>query len=244
MTTEQRQRSGRREQQTLPPVEEREWHDTLWEVSDAGVLAISINRPEKRNALTIRVLRELIQLIDHAAATPEIRAVSIRGAGTRAFSSGDDLSGGDGDPLYDYSFTVIHELVRKIRVLPKPVVALCCGFVLGAGWEIACACDLRLAADNLDAGDHRASVSIGMVAGTSWFFPRIVGSGRALELLMTGRHLGAQEALDWGWANSVWPLEEFDERSAEYMEMLAKLPTVAVGSLQGRDRVLAGPPHA
>ena len=96
MTTEQRQRSGRREQQTLPPVEEREWHDTLWEVSDAGVLAISINRPEKRNALTIRVLRELIQLIDHAAATPEIRAVSIRGAGTRAFSSGDDLSGGTG----------------------------------------------------------------------------------------------------------------------------------------------------
>ena len=232
MTTEQRQRTGRSEPRTLPPVEERDWQQVLWEVSDAGVLALTINRPERRNAVTHRLLRELIQLIDHAAATPEVRAVSIRGAGALAFSSGDDRGGMDPDPLYDSGFTVHHELVRKIRGLPKPVVALVCGFALGAGWELACACDLRLAADNLEAGDHRASQAIGMIAGTSWFFPRIVGSGRALELLMTGRHLDAQEALEWGWANSVWPLDEFDERSAEYMEMLAKLPTVAVGAFK------------
>lgn len=116
MTTEQRQRSGRRERREMPPVDEREWEQVLWEVSDAGVLAITLNRPERRNAVTFRLLRELIQLIDHAAATPEIRAVSIRGAGTLAFSSGDDMGGMDPDPLYDSGFTVHHELVRKISL--------------------------------------------------------------------------------------------------------------------------------
>ena len=232
MTTETRQRSPRREQEKLPPIEEREWKETLWEVSDAGVLAITLNRPERLNAVNMLILRELIQLMDHAAQTQEIRAVSIRGVGTRAFSTGDDLSGMDSDPLYDSSFTVHHELSRRIRALPKPVVALVCGWALGAGWELACACDLRLVADNIEVGDHRASRAIAMNGGTSWFFPRIVGMGRALELLMTGRHLNAQEALEWGWANRVWPVDEFDERAAEYMEMLAKLPTVAVGAFK------------
>jgi enoyl-CoA hydratase/carnithine racemase len=232
MTTETRNRSTRSEQQMLPPVEEREWKQALWEVSDAGVLAITINRPERLNALNYPLLREMIQLLDHAAETQEIRAVSIRGIGTRAFSTGDDLSGMDSDPLYDSGFTGHHELVRRIRALPKPVVALVCGWALGAGWELACACDLRLAADNIEVGDHRASRAIGMIAGTSWFFPRIVGMGRALELLMTGAHLDAEQALDWGWANRVYPLDEFDERAGEYMEMLAKLPTVAVGAFK------------
>ena len=104
-----------------------------------------------------------------------------------------------------------------------------CGYALGAGWELACACDLQLAADNIDVGDHRAQRALGMIAGSSWFAPRILGSGRALELLMTGRHMDANEALEWGWANRVWPLDDFDARAGEYMEMLAKLPTVAVG---------------
>ena len=210
-------------------MEEREWKQSLWELSDAGVLAITINRPERMNALNYPLLREMIQLFDYAAETQEVRAVSIRGVGTRAFSTGDDLSGMDNDPLYDSGFTGHHELVRRIRALPKPVVALVSGYALGAGWELACACDLRLAADNIEVGDHRASRAIGMIAGTSWFFSRIVGMGRALELLMTGAHLNAEQALDWGWANRVWPLDEFDECASEYMEMLAKLPTATVG---------------
>jgi len=231
-TSETSNRSTRSDQRTLPPVEEREWKHALWEVSGSGVLAITINRPERLNALNMLLLREMMQLIDHAAENQEIRAVSIRGVGTRAFCTGDDLSGMDRDPLHDSSFAVHHELVRKIRTLPKPVVALVCGWALGAGWELACACDLRLAADNIEVGDHRASRAIGMIAGTSWFFPRIVGMGRALELLMTGAHLDAEQALDWGWANRVYPLDEFDERAGEYMEMLAKLPTATVGAFK------------
>jgi 2-(1,2-epoxy-1,2-dihydrophenyl)acetyl-CoA isomerase len=214
---------------TLPPVEQREWRHVLWEVSDAGVLSITLHRPERLNALNYRMLREIHQLIEHARETQEIRVVTLRGQGTQAFCSGDDLKGMEPEPGIDSSQTVHHPLLLAINSLPKPVVALVCGWALGHGFELASACDLRLAADNLEVGDHRVTRAIELNGGSSWFVPRLVGRGRALELLMTGRHLYAQEALAWGWANYVWPMDEFEERAAEYVNMLARLPTVAVG---------------
>ena len=213
----------------LPPVEEREWTSVLWEVTASGVLAITLNRPEHLNALSHPLIQELNQLLDHAAATPEVRVVTLRGAGIRAFSSGDDLKGMGGDPLRDNAYTGHHELVRRIRSLEKPVVALIHGWALGAGYELAVACDFRLCADDIEVGDHRVTRAIGTIMGSSWFTPRLVGRGRALELLMTGRHLDAKEALEWGWANRVWPAAEFELRAAEYVEMLAKLPTRTAG---------------
>jgi 2-(1,2-epoxy-1,2-dihydrophenyl)acetyl-CoA isomerase len=214
---------------TLPPVEQREWRHVLWQVSDTGVLALTLNRPERLNALNYRMLREIHQLIEHASNTPAIRVVTIRGQGTRAFCSGDDLKGMEPDPGIDSSQTVHHPLLLAIRHLPKPVVALVYGWALGHGFELASACDLRLAADNIEVGDHRVTRAIQLNGGSSWFLPRLVGRGRALELLMTGRHLNAREALEWGWANYVWPMAEFEERAAAYVDMLAQLPTVTVG---------------
>jgi enoyl-CoA hydratase/carnithine racemase len=216
----------------LPPLDEREWRQVLWQISDSGVLAITLNRPERHNALSFRLLRELQQLIDHVRATPEIRVVTLRGSGTQAFCSGDDLKGMEPQPGIDSSQTVHHPLITSIRELPKPVVALVFGWALGHGFELACACDLRLCADNVEIGDHRVQRAIGMNGGSSWFLPRIVGRGRALELLLTGRHLNAAEALTWGWANQAWPLAEFDEHAAEYVEMLARLPTVAASAFK------------
>lgn len=215
------------EPRRLPPLEDREWLHVLWEVSDLGVLAITMNRPEHLNALNFRMLREMQQLVDHAGTNQDIRVVTFRGEGTRAFCSGDDLKGMDPEPGVDSSQTVHHPLITSIRELQKPVVALVRGWALGHGFELASACDLRLVADNIEVGDHRVTRAITLNGGSSWFLPRIVGRGRALELLMTGRHLDAQEALAWGWANRVWPLEEFDDRAAEYVEMLAALPTVS-----------------
>jgi 2-(1,2-epoxy-1,2-dihydrophenyl)acetyl-CoA isomerase len=217
---------------TLPPIHEREWRDVLWRVSDSGILSITLNRPERLNALSFRLLREMTQLIEHARVTPEIRVVALQGQGTRAFCSGDDLKGMEPEPGIDSSQTVHHPLLLAIRDLPKPVVALVKGFALGHGFELACACDMRLCADNVDAGDHRVYRSIGMNGGTSWFLPRIIGQGRALELLMTGAHMDAEQALSWGWANRVWPLLEFDERATEYLDMLAGLPTIASGAFK------------
>jgi enoyl-CoA hydratase/carnithine racemase len=229
MTTAEPRPAGLPSPPALPPLEQREWRHVLWEISDDGVLAITLNRSERLNALTFRMLREIHQLVEHARATPAIRVVTLRGAGTRAFCSGDDLKGMEPEPGIDSSATVHHQLITALRELPKPVVALVCGWALGHGFELACACDFRLCADNVEVGDHRVTRAIGLNGGSSWFAPRIVGYGRALELLMTGRHLTAEEALAWGWAHRVWPLAEFDARAAEYVAMLARLPTIAVG---------------
>ncbi len=215
----------------LPPLEEREWKLTRWATSKQGVFSITLDRPERLNALDFPLLHELQQLIDHAR-RPEIRVVTLRGVGSDAFCSGDDLKGMGGDPERDRSETVHHRLLLAIRELPKPVVALVCGWALGHGFELASACDLRLCADNLEAGDHRVTRALGMNGGTSWFVPRIIGRGRALELLLTGRHMNAREALEWGWATRTWPLAEFDKGAAEYVDMLARLPTIAVGAFK------------
>ncbi len=216
---------------TQLPVEEREWNHVDWNVSDSGVLALTMNRPERLHALNFPMLHELLELIEDARNKAEIRVITIRGQGTRSFCSGDDLKGMEPAPG-DTSATVHHQLLVTIREIPKPVVALICGWALGHGWELANACDMRLCADNIEVGDHRVTRSIGLNGGTSWFVPRIVGLGRALELLMTGRHLKAEEAHAWGWANRVWPLEEFDARASEYVETLAALPTIAAGAFK------------
>jgi 2-(1,2-epoxy-1,2-dihydrophenyl)acetyl-CoA isomerase len=213
----------------LPPLDQREWRHVRWEISATGVLAITLHRPERLNALNYRMLREIQQLIDHARETQAIRVVTLRGQGTQAFCSGDDLKGMEPEPGIDSSPTVHHPLLLSIRSLPKPVIALVYGWALGHGFELASACDLRLAADNIEVGDHRVTRAIELNGGASWFLPRLVGRGRALELLMTGRHLKAREAIEWGWANYVWPMAEFEERAAAYVEMLARLPTVTVG---------------
>ncbi|MDP6300730.1 MAG: enoyl-CoA hydratase-related protein [SAR202 cluster bacterium] len=204
------------------------WERVLWELSDSGVLAITLDRAERLNAVSFRTLNEVQWLVDHAGSNPDVRVVTIRGAGNRAFCSGDDMKGMEPEPGVD-DFHVHRRLIRSLRALPKPVVALVNGWALGFGFELASACDFRLCADDIEVGDHRVTRSIGMIGGSSWFLPRIIGQGRALEMLMTGSHLRAQQALDWGWANRVWPVAEFHDRAAEYVEMLAGMATVAVG---------------
>ena len=229
MTGEQQSSTNPSVTQGLPPVEEREWKHVIWDISDSGVMSITMNRPERLNALNYRLLREMHQLIQHARDTQEVRVVTLRGEGTRAFCSGDDLRGMEPEPGIDSSQTVHHPLLLALRDLPKPVVALVRGWALGHGFELANACDFRLGADNVEVGDHRVTRAIAPNGGSTWFLPRIVGQGRALELLMTGRHLYAQEAQEWGWLNRIWPLGEFDERAAEFVETLAQLPTFTVG---------------
>ena len=201
-----------------------EWSQSLWELSD-GVFAITLNRPERLNALSFRLLRELQALVDFAARRPDIRVVTIRGAGDRAFCSGDDLYGMEPQAGIDSSVTVHHPFLLSLRELAKPVVALVSGWALGHGWEIASMCDIRLCADNIEVGDHRVQRAIGMNGGTTWTVPRIIGRGRALELLITGRHMFAEEAAQSGWANRVWPLADFEREADAYVRSLAELPT-------------------
>jgi 2-(1,2-epoxy-1,2-dihydrophenyl)acetyl-CoA isomerase len=158
-----------------------------------------------------------------------IRAIVFNGAG-RAFCSGDDLeSMGEFSPLDPKFKLPHHKLIYLIREIQVPVIALLHGYCLGAGFELALACDFRLAADNLEMGDHRITRAICMLHGASWFLPRLIGLARATDIVYTGRHLDAEEALKIGLVNKVYPLHEFNEKSKEFIEKIAKLPTRCFG---------------
>jgi len=132
-------------------------------------------------------------------------------------------------PLEDGSRMPHHKVVRLIREIQKPVIALLKGYCLGAGFDIALACDFRLAADNLKIGDHRTNRAHCILSGASWFLPRIVGFGRATEIILTGRHLDAKEALDIGLVSKVYLIEEFKEKSFEFVRYIASMPTKCLG---------------
>ncbi len=159
-----------------------------------------------------------------------IRALVIKRNGT-SFRAGDDLEsmGKDGfrfKPLKDDSIIPHH---RLIRVIQKPVIAFLHGYCLGAGFALSLACDFRLAADNLEIGDHRVTRAICMMTGASWFLPRLIGFGKATDLIMTGRHLDAHEALEIGLINKIYPTADFNTQAMEYVQNIASLPTKTLG---------------
>ena len=177
---------------------------------------------------------EVIDVLEHSRKNKKIRVIVIKGKG-KAFCSGDDLKGmaEDGsvrfNPLADGSRIPHQKSLRLIREIPKPVIALVHGYCLGAGFELALACDLRLASDNLEIGDHRSSRAICVLCGASWLLPRIVGFGRATDIIFTGRHLDAKEALEIGLVSRVYPASEFKEKSREFINMMAEMPTRCLG---------------
>lgn len=198
-----------------------------------GICNIILNRPEKLNALQFPVVIEIIDAFESFATDRTIRVVVLKGTGL-AFCSGDDLvrMGPEGDefPPLDEKFKLPHhKLIYLIREIQKPVVALLHGYCLGAGFELALACDFRLAADNLEIGDHRTSRAICMLHGASWFLPRLIGLARATDIIFTGRHLDAKEALEIGLVDKVYPFTEFNEKSKEFINTLMKMPTKCLG---------------
>ncbi|MFX0139165.1 MAG: enoyl-CoA hydratase/isomerase family protein [Candidatus Hodarchaeota archaeon] len=198
-----------------------------------GIGTITLNRPNQLNALKYQLIMEIVDILESSMKKKSIRVFVIEGSG-RAFCSGDDLKGmGDEGPkfkpLEDGSRIPHQRMIRLIRKIQKPVIALLHGYCLGAGFELALACDFRLAADNLQIGDHRASRAICMMSGASWFLPRIVGFARATEIILTGRHLDAKEALEIGLVTKVYPFAEFKEKSQEFIRKIAELPTRCLG---------------
>jgi 2-(1,2-epoxy-1,2-dihydrophenyl)acetyl-CoA isomerase len=172
---------------------------------------------------------EILDVLDSVRNNELIRVIVFRGAG-RGFCSGDDLKNMGEFPALEGGYLIPHHKVfHLIRQIEKPVIALLHGYCLGAGFELTLACDFRLAADNLIMGDHRTSRAICVLSGASWFLPRLIGLARATEIIFTGRHLDADEALEMGLVNKVYPLSEFNEKSREFIEEIARMPTRCLG---------------
>lgn len=201
---------------------------------ESSVARITLNRPERLNALTFQVYDELRDTFRALHSASDVRAVVITGAG-RGFCTGGDVEEIIG-PLFERDYEGLLEftrmtcdLVLAIRRCRKPVVAALNGTVAGAGAVIATACDMRVAAESARIAFLFTRVGLsGADMGAAWMLPRIVGMGRATELLMTGAFLDAAEARRIGLYNRVVPDDEAVEAAGALATDLAKGPSFAL----------------
>lgn len=196
---------------------------------EGAVLTITLNRPDVLNAFNTEMHRGLGAALKDAR-DGGVRAVVITGAG-RGFCVGQDLTefreapGDIGSRLRQN----YHPNIRAIRALEKPVIAAVNGAAAGAGMSLACACDLRIAADS--ASFIPAFINIGLVpdSGGSYFVTRILGPARAFEWLTSGKRLSAAEAQGWGLVSEVVEADRLTLRASELAAQLADLPTRGIG---------------
>src|SRR6266481_3394744 len=205
----------------------------LYEQRD-GIATITLNRPERLNAITFEVYRELTDLFAALRHERDVRVVIITGAG-RAFCSGGDvrdiigeLQGRDAAGLLDFT-RLTCELIHDMRALPKPIIASLNGTTAGAGACIALASDIRLA--NEDAKIAFLFIKVGLSGadmGAAFLLPRVIGLSKATELLYTGDFISAAEAERIGLYNRVVPTDQLAETTSKLAQRLAKGPAFAL----------------
>lgn len=202
--------------------------------ADAGVATLTLNRPDRLNALTFEVYDELRRAFDALSDEPGVRVVIITGAG-RGFCSGGDVEDIIG-ALFERDFRglldftrMTCDLVRAIRTCRRPVIGALNGTVAGAGAVIATACDLRVAAESAKIAYLFTRVGLsGADMGAAWMLPRIVGNARASQLLMTGDFISAAEAERIGLYNRVVPDGDALSAATELAEKLSRGPSFAL----------------
>ncbi len=207
--------------------------------TDEPVARITLNRPERRNALSLELMRELISALGAAAARSETRAIVIDAAGP-AFSAGHDLSEmiGRDEAFLEELFATCTQLMQTIHELPQPVIAQVHAIATAAGCQLVAACDLAVAADG--ARFATPGVKIGLFCSTPMVpVSRAVGRKRAMQMLLTGEPIDAATALDWGLVNQVVPADELDAAVQRLTDAIARSSsyTVALGKQAFYDQV-------
>lgn len=201
-------------------------------VERGGAIAtITLNRPERRNALSLSLMLDLIECLDRIASEPEIGCVILAAAG-KAFSSGHDLSEMRGRAAADYSeiFDVCTRLMTRIQSVPQPVIAQVQGIATAAGCQLVASCDLAVAAGS--ACFATPGVKIGLFCSTPMVaLSRSVGRKRALEMLLTGKSIDANTAAEWGLVNRVVPEAELVHATRALAEEVCRAShfTVSLG---------------
>jgi enoyl-CoA hydratase/carnithine racemase len=200
---------------------------------------VTLNRPDKRNALSLDLMQEVIAALREASKQPETRAIVIDGAGP-AFSAGHDLSEMiDRDEAFlDELFATCTVMMETIHDLPQPVIAKVHGIATAAGCQLVAACDLAVAAEGTRFGTP--GVKIGLFCSTPMVpVSRAVGRKRAMQMLLTGEPIDAATALDWGLVNQVVPADQLDDAIQHLVQAIARSSsyTVATGKRAFYDQV-------
>ena len=207
----------------------------------ASLGIITLNRPEARNALTADMIGDIAEALN-SCRQPDVRAVMITGsegafcAGADVRDFGEQLEQGGPEGLSQHLHALADALHRQviipIRRLEKPVVAAVNGVAAGAGFSLALACDMCVAASN--ARFLLAYANIGCTAdgGSTYMLPRLVGTGRAMEIYLANQPIGAEYARELGLVNQVFPAESFDRHALETANRVAQGPTLAIGRVK------------
>jgi enoyl-CoA hydratase len=195
------------------------------------IATLSVNRPDKLNALNEQTIRELGAAVDEIAADDDVGGVILTGVGNRAFVAGADIAElAKMGPVDGVEVSRLGQRVfRAIELSRKPVIAAVNGFALGGGCELALACHLRVAAENAKFGLPEVKLGIIPGYGGTLRLPRIVGKGRALELMLTGEMIDALEAYRIGLANRVVPQAELVDSARALMTAILRNGPVALG---------------
>ena len=208
---------------------------TILYQQDEGVLTITLNRPTKLNAGTDEMLGELIKAFKQAGRDSSVRCVILTGAG-RGFCAGQDLgSTQERESDMKYGAHLRHTwnpLVARMRDLQKPIICAVNGVAAGAGMSLVLASDLRYASDK--ASFIQAFVKIGLVpdSGSTWSLQRLVGPTRAMDMMITGRKVRAEEALEWGLVNAVVEHDNLMSDVQSLANTLAAMPTRTIGLIK------------
>jgi enoyl-CoA hydratase/carnithine racemase len=197
---------------------------------DAGVVTLTLNRPDVMNSLNFQLLHALRDQIEALRFRRDIRVVIIVGAGDKAFCSGADLkerAGLNPDQVKEYIFT-IRNLFTAVEQLNKAVIAAVNGIALGGGTELALASDIRIASMNASMGLTETRLAIIPGAGGTQRLPRLVGKGKAKELIFTGQRINAQEALNIGLVNQICQPNDLLAECKKVAAMICETGPIAI----------------
>ncbi len=208
-------------------------YSTLLAELENNIFTITINRPDKLNALNKNVLAELNNAIDSVYNDNNIKAVIITGSGEKAFVAGADITeftSADDDKGSDLSKKG-QDIFFKIENCPKPVIAAVNGFALGGGCELAMACHFRLASGNAKFGQPEVNLGLIPGYGGTQRLTMLVGKGKAMELMMTGNMIGAEEAKSLGLVNYVESLENLIPKTKEILNTILTKSPLAISKI-------------
>ncbi len=209
-------------------------YQTLLTDLQDGILTITINRPDKLNALNKDVLSELSQVVDDIYSNDDIKTAIITGAGEKGFVAGADIS--EFIPLdvkgaENLARTNQENVLNKIEDCPKPIVAAINGFALGGGCELAMACHFRIAAENAKFGQPEVNLGLIPGYGGTQRLTQLIGKGKAMELMMTADMIGAEEAKSLGLVNHVFPQAELLEQTRKILQKIQTKAPIAISKV-------------
>ena len=204
-------------------------YETISVENRDNIAVLTINRPDKLNALSSKVHEEGVAALEELKYDNSARVLVITGTGEKSFIAGADISEfTEQTPVSQRNLFYEKTLFNTIDMFPKPVIAMINGFCLGGGNELALACDIRIASENARFSQPEINLGIMPGGGGTQRLTRLIGEGRAMEMILTGDMIDAQTALKFGLVNNVYPLAELEEKTMELARKIAEKAPVAL----------------